>query len=109
MSEAMFSPSPWVYAPEGDVDGDPAVDHLARYGVDHHVVSESGAEIACAPSESDARLISAAPDLFKALTACFDAMNQHGACYVGAGQIWNDALFAADAALAKARGETTEE
>ncbi len=58
------TPGTWHYDPVGDVDDGCA-------GTDHFVMA-GDTELACAPSEADARLMAAAPDLYEAVMAFRD-------------------------------------
>jgi hypothetical protein len=84
---AGFSPGPW------EVSGSARNGLLVR--AEGRVTANLAWSIGDETDEANAHLIAAAPDLYEALCACFDRQ-----C------TFQEAQEKADAALAKARGET---
>lgn len=96
MSEAKFTPGPWNVSVDGD--GEVAILKNASF-VTYAFPTELGAG---GDTKSNAHLISAAPDLYEALSDLVSSLE----CSEKDALIIRQEIKIARAALAKARGET---
>jgi hypothetical protein len=104
MSEKKWTPGPWEVGPANMVDSN-AVTAIARCGCAFRSPQYSGTDFATpAHQEANARLISAAPDLYDALEECKRVLSDLQSTQLE-GTRTRDAWEKARAALAKARGE----
>lgn len=91
---SKHTPGPWQYEPSGDCDGE-------KWGIDHFVMGDGGkVELGCPPTEADALLMAAAPDMLAALKILVADMEAEyrDRC----GDMDHDGIEKARAAIAKA-------
>lgn len=105
MSEAKFTPSPWVSywrTSESD-EADCGVFHEARPG-HAHAIARCPKYVKEETWKANGALIAAAPDLYAALVGVMElgCCSDEGICGIEQSNTWNNAR----AALAKARGES---
>lgn len=111
MSEPKWTKGPWAIhvIRHHYFIGRPKSDNVKRDGLADVAVSIDGRELtdeAEARVEANAHLIAAAPELYEALVAVLDARANH--IVNDDPSWWDDAVPKAEAALARARGESDE-
>lgn len=96
-TEAKFTPSPWAYVDDGEIY------HADAEGVFPRIATVDMGNVSAEQAEADCRLITAAPDLYAALTEAKAALEYAAR---GADVITSDKLAMTidriDAVLAKA-------
>ncbi len=116
MSDAKHTPGPWVIWGEKSRTKDLTIGVTSETGPKKHICemcwpADEGQSAGGPTGMDDARLIAAAPDLLAALQMMDRAFISRHGCFPldrtnDAQCLWNDAMSATRAAIAKAEGRT---